>query len=69
MNFAKLLTIFTNNLVVLGDGATKSKNLTANIRYLYRVCFSLDVIQILFGIFERLNIILHIFLLSSFSVL
>ena len=71
MNFAKLLTIFTNNLVVLGDWATKSKNLTAisNIRYLYRVCFSLDVIQILFGIFERLNIILHIFLLSSFSVL
>ena len=33
MNFAKLLTIFTNNLVVLGNWATKSKNLTANIQY------------------------------------
>ena len=33
MNFAKLLTIFTNSLVVLGDWATKSKNLTANIQY------------------------------------
>lgn len=33
VNFAKLLTIFTNNLVVLGDWATKSKNLTANIQY------------------------------------
>ena len=32
MNVAKLLTIFTNNLVVLGDWATKSKNLTANIK-------------------------------------
>ena len=32
VNFAKLLTIFTNNLVVLGDCmATKSKNVTANI--------------------------------------
>ena len=72
MNFAKLLTIFTNNLVVLGDWATKSKNLTANIQYkisVQGICFSLDVIQILLGIFERLNIILHIFLLSSFSVL
>ena len=69
MNFAKLSTFFTNNLVVLGDWATKPKNLTANIRYLYRVCFSLDVIQIPIGIFKRLNMILHIFLLSSFSVL
>ena len=33
VNFAKLLTIFTNNLVVLGDWATKSKDLTANIQY------------------------------------
>ena len=33
MNFAKLLTIFTNNLVVLSDWATKSKNLPANIQY------------------------------------
>ena len=33
VNFSKLLTIFTNNLVVLGDWATKSKNLTANIQY------------------------------------
>ena len=33
VNFAKLLTIFTNNLVVLGDCATKSKNMTANIQY------------------------------------
>ena len=33
MNFAKWLTIFTNKLVLLGDWATKSKNLTANIQY------------------------------------
>ena len=33
VNFAKLLTIFTNNLVVLGNRATKSKNLTANTQY------------------------------------
>ena len=33
VNFAKLLTIFTNILVVLGDLATKFKNLTANIQY------------------------------------
>ena len=33
MNFAKLLTIFTNYLVVMGDWATKSKDLTANTQY------------------------------------
>ena len=69
MNFAKLLTIFTNNLVVLGDWATKSKNLTANIQYKISVQGMLQ-----FGchsdtFWNVLNIILHIFLFSSFSVL
>ena len=71
MNFAKLLTIFTNNLVVLGDWATKSKYLTVNIQYKISVqgMLQFGCHSDTFWKFERLNIILHIFLLSSFSVL